>query len=236
VPSDNPEIIDRTAQPVARRRVAIVEDDTRYLASLELLLRHSGRFESVAPFSNPLAYLERLQRTGAGSFGGGWDLVVMDIQMPQLSGIECTRRSKLIAPSLPVVVLTSFEDSATILEAICAGADGYLVKRSSRAELLDHLEMVAAGGAPLTGGVARSILELLRGARLRPRAAPALQLTERQHEVLRCLVDGLTYQGTADELDIGIETVRSHIKTLYRKLQVNSVAEAVSRALRDGLV
>ena len=137
--------------------------------------------------------------------------------------------------------MTMFEEPATILEAISAGADGYLLKRTKSRELLDQLRSIASGGAPLTSGVAKTILDLLRSSgrnRLDPAASPpgGLNLTEREHEVLRCLVNGCSYQETADELGITIHTVRFHIKGIYGKLQVHSVAEAVRRAVRERLV
>jgi DNA-binding NarL/FixJ family response regulator len=138
-------------------------------------------------------------------------------------------------------MLTMFEEPSTILEAISAGADGYLLKRSNSRELLDQLRSISQGGAPLTSGVARTVLDLLRSGDGRfagaEDAAPGgLSLTEREQEVLRCLVNGSSYQEAADELGVTIHTIRFHIKGVYGKLQVHSVAEAVRRAVRERLV
>jgi two-component system, NarL family, nitrate/nitrite response regulator NarL len=224
-------------------RVVTIEDDPQYRSSLELLFRHAGDFELVESFGSPAAALARLDggpaeddRTDAAA----WELVLMDVDLPGMDGIACTRRIKALLPDAAVVVLTVFEERATIVEAICAGADGYLLKRTPAAELLTQLRAIATGGAPISAGVARTVLDLVR--RLGPVPAggadgtPRFELTEREAEVLRCLVQGSSYKRTAQQLDISIDTVRSHVRSVYSKLQVHSVAEAVSRALREGIV
>jgi len=163
----------------------------------------------------------------------------MDIELPGLSGIDATRRLKQFWPELPIVVFTVFEEPRVILEAICAGADGYLLKKTSAGEILAQLRGVVAGGAPLTGGVARTILELLRatGGAASGTTVPArLDLTDREQDVLRCLTKGMSYKEAADALGIATDTVRYFIRAVYRKLRVHSVAAAVSRAIREGLV
>jgi DNA-binding NarL/FixJ family response regulator len=165
----------------------------------------------------------------------------MDLDMPGMTGIECTRRIKTRFTSVPVVVLTVFEDRTNIIEAICAGADGYLLKRTSADSLLLQLRAVLAGGSPLSAGVAKTVLDLLRHVNaMAPNHASsgssAVELTDRERAVLGCLVRGMSYKAVARSLDISIDTVRSHIRSVYGKLQVHNVAEAVSRALRNGLV
>jgi DNA-binding NarL/FixJ family response regulator len=223
-------------------RVVTVEDDSRYRASLEVLLRHSADFVLEESFAAPAAALERLASASVASGDlPAWDLVLMDLDMPGMSGVECTRRIKAVMPEVPVVVLTVFEDRATILEAICAGADGYLLKRTSGDSLLLQLRAVLAGGSPLSAAVAKTVLNVVRqvnaraSAQTRP-AAGAVELTDRERQVLACLVRGMSYKAVGRALDISIDTVRSHIRGVYGKLQVHSVAEAVGRALRDGLV
>jgi DNA-binding NarL/FixJ family response regulator len=210
-------------------RVAIAEDDRGYRESLAQLLATAG-FDVADTFGSPLPLLER-------AAGGRWDLVLMDIQMPGLGGIEATRRLKLIAPATRVVMLTVFEDAGTILEAICAGASGYLLKKSRAPELIAQVRSIVGGGVPLTAGVAQTLLDLVRRLPAAAGAAPSrLDLTPREQDVLRELVRGRSYQQVADALDVTVDTVRGYIKSLYRKLQVHSVAEAVSRALRERLV
>jgi DNA-binding NarL/FixJ family response regulator len=167
--------------------------------------------------------------------------VLMDLEMPGMNGVECTRRIKALLPDVAVVVLTVFEDRDTIVEAISAGADGYLLKRTPANQLVQQLRDVMAGGSPLSAGVARTVLELVRQLN-RPRPSRAVQgaravdLTPREAEVLGCLVQGMSYKATAAALGISIDTVRTHIRAIYGKLQVRNVADAVRRALREKLV
>lgn len=223
--------------PAAPRRVGVIEDDARYRAGLVALLRHAPDFECAAVHGSAVEALEALERHGAAAPLGACELVLMDLGLPGMGGSEATRRLKRICPALRVVVCTVFEDPDRILEAICAGADGYLLKRTPPAEMLDHLRAVFAGGAPLTAGVAATVLRLLRdpGDRAVTVNGEAPPLTLRERDVLRALVRGLAYKQVADELGLSIDTVRTHIRGIYRKLQVHSVAEAVSRAIREGL-
>lgn len=221
----------------APKRVGVVEDDARYRAGLLALLQHAPDFECSAVHGSAVEALETLERDGATAPLAGCDLVLMDLGLPGMGGSEATRRLKKIRPELRVVVCTVFEDPDRILEAICAGADGYLLKRTPPAEMLEQLRSVFAGGAPLTAGVAATVLRLLRDpadrvAPARPDEAP---LTVRERDVLRALVRGLAYKQVADELGLALDTVRTHVRGIYRKLQVHSVAEAVSRAIREGL-
>lgn len=217
-------------------RVVTVEDDPRYRASLETLVRHSREFELAGSFGAPDQALTVL--AGAAERGGeAPDLILMDLELPGMTGIECTRRIKALFPEVAVVMLTVFEDRARLVEAITAGADGYLLKRTPAMLLLDQLRSVMAGGSPLSAGVARTVLEIVRQIGSEGGADPAdVDLTPREREVLSCLVQGMSYKAVARGLEISIDTVRSHIRAVYRKLQVNNVAEAVGRALREGLV
>jgi DNA-binding NarL/FixJ family response regulator len=221
--------------------VAIVEDDKRYRESLEMLLRHAPGFSLAASFpaARPaLAGAEAL--VGEGRLD--WEVVLMDMGLPDLSGAEATRSLKKLAPHLRVVMLTVFEEPPRILDAICSGADGYLLKKTPPQELLTQLQLVRSGGAPLTAGVASVVLGFVRGpagngGRARgDKGEEPLALTTREQGVLRALTRGLAYKQVADELEISIDTVRSHIRSIYEKLQVHSATEAVSRALRDRLV
>lgn len=228
-------------------RVVAIEDDGRYRASLEMLLRYAEDFELVRAFDaadHALAEAEALLGQGEEP---GWELVVMDLDLPRLGGVECTRRLKELLPETTIVVLTVFEDRAAVLDAICAGADGYLLKHTPADQLLAQLRAVVAGGSPLSAGVARTVLDLVRhldaadGRRIEPddgapAAAARLDLSERELEVLRCLVRGLAYKQVAAHLDISIHTVRNHIRSIYGKLRVRNVAGAVGRALKEGLV
>lgn len=220
--------------------VVTIEDDLRFRASLETLLRHSPGVRLAGSFGDPVAALAKLAASRERGETLAWDLALMDLELPRMTGIEATRVVKSELPSISVIILTVFEEPATVLEAICAGADGYLLKSTPADELLEQIQMVAAGGSPLTSGVARTVLSLVRslhGEGPESDAAPSrLDLSEREQEVLRQLVAGLSYKQVATALDISLDTVRTHVRRIYGKLQVHSVAEAVSRAIREGLV
>jgi DNA-binding NarL/FixJ family response regulator len=220
--------------------VAIIEDDPRYRSSLETLFTHAPGFSLASSFGSPRRALEEVDRLTESGEQPAWKLVLMDLELPGISGIEATRELKARLPELPIVVLTVFEDPATIVEAILAGADGYLLKKTPANELLSQLRMIAGDGAPLTAAVARTLLSLVRQSRpstsTETSEAPTrLDLTTREQEVLQCLVRGLSYKQVADHLEISVETVRTHIRAIYKKLHVHSAAEAVARALREKL-
>ena len=219
-------------------RVAAIEDNARYRASLETLLQVSPGFSLAGSFASAEVALDELDAVSRRR-SPPWDVVLMDLELPGMGGIEATRRLKQLAPGTSVVILTVFEEPATVLQAICAGADGYLLKRTPPDQLLEQLRAVRDGDAPLSAGVARTVLALVRGSPGRAgseESAPTrLDLTEREQDVLRCLVQGMSYKQAADRLDISLDTLRTHVRAVYRKLHVHSVAEAVSRAIRDGL-
>lgn len=168
-----------------------------------------------------------------------WDLVIMDLGLPDLSGIDAIRRVKQRHAGLPIVAFTVFEEPATILDAICAGADGYLLKRTSADELVTQLQAVVAGGSPLTPGVARIVLEVVRRHEtdaVAPEPDRQLAISGRERDVLRLLAEGLVHKQVADQLGISLDTVRTYVRRIYEKLQVKTVAQAVSRAIREQLI
>ena len=224
--------------------IVILEDDPRYRHSLETLFNNAPGFRLGASFGSAHGMLQELENHERAGRDPSWQLALVDIELPGTNGIEATRRLKKHLPALTVVMLTVFEDPTIILEAITAGADGYLLKKTSAPELLSQLKAIASGGSPLTPDVARTVLSLLRertpkrisGQFFRTASPTKLDLTEREHAVLQALVKGLSYKQTGLQLNISIDTVRTHIRAVYRKLQVHSVAEAVARAIREKLV
>jgi DNA-binding NarL/FixJ family response regulator len=227
-------------------RIALVEDNPRYRRGLEALFAHAGDFEVCGGFADPRVALERARQAVQEGNVSPWDLMLMDLQLPGLSGIEATGRFKELLPEVLVVVLTVFEEPETVLRAICAGADGYLLKSTPSAEILEQVRAVAAGGSTLTAGVARTVLDMMRryaaggratnGDGLAAAPPSRLGLTEREQDVLRGLVRGLSYKLVARDLGVGVETVRTHVRGIYRKLQVHTATEAVARAVRERLV
>lgn len=220
-----------------KSRIAIIEDDRRYRVSLERLIASAQDLQLAGSYGCAEDALRAATRQPAAK---PWDLVLMDLELPGMSGMDATRRLKEWWPQVQVVALTVFEEPSTVLEAICSGADGYLSKSAAGNEILDQARVVLAGGGSLSPGVARTLLELVRKPLPRPQgdaAAPSrMDLTQREQEVLRALVQGLAYKQIASTLGMSIDTVRSHVKHIYRKLQVHGVAEAVGRAIREKLI
>ncbi len=215
--------------------MAIAEDDARYRKALETLLGLAPGFAVLDSFSTGTALVDAARAAPARS--SAWDVVLMDLDLPGIGGIDATRTLKSLQPSTRVLVLTVFEEPATVLQAIRAGADGYLTKTAPGPALMEQIRAVHTGDASLTPGVARTVLELLRTQSIAPAPTPTkLDLTEREQQVLRGLVDGASYKQIAASLSISVDTVRTYIRSLYRKLQVRSATAAVSRAVREGLV
>ncbi|MFT3790521.1 MAG: response regulator transcription factor [Rudaea sp.] len=219
-------------------RVALVEDEPRYRASISTLIRHTPGFALAWAYPEAAPVLELVRKARDLGLELPWDMVLTDIGLGGMDGIELTRSLKSLRPALPVVVLSVFEEPATVFAAICAGADGYLLKSAAPGDLVKQLQLIAHGGAPLSATLAGTLMRLVRMSGSNGFAQPVphdLGLTPRQLQVLRCLVDGNSYREIAHCLDISLDTVRSHIRQIYSALQVNSVAEAVSSALRRGL-
>ena len=213
-----------------RLRVVICEDDPRYRVGLEALIESERDLALAASFPSPVPLL----RAAEAGDGAAWKLAIMDIELPGMSGIEATRRLKRALPAVPVVMLTVFEEPRLIVEAICAGADGYMLKRTPAAELVEGLRAIASGGSPLTPGVARVVLDVLRTS-ASPQAV-SIELSEQELRVLRCMARGLVYKQVAEELSISINTVRTYVRRLYKKLQTHTASEAVTKALRARLI
>ena len=159
------------------------------------------------------------------------DVVLMDIALPGISGIECTRLLKAQNPEVDILMLTVHSDDQSVFQSLQAGACGYLTKNTSPEKLLDAIREANSGGAPMTSNIARMVVDSFNNFR-----RPSPELTRREKEVLEQLCHGKSYKMIADALFISEDTVRHHLKNIYKKLQVNSKSEAVIRALRDRLV
>jgi DNA-binding NarL/FixJ family response regulator len=161
-------------------------------------------------------------------------VILMDIGLPGISGIEGVQRVKAQLPATDVLMLTVFEDEKKIYDSICAGASGYLLKRTSPSKILEAIQEINDGGAPMTATIARKVLNAFQSSP--PPASADYQLTDRELDVLGGLVRGLSYKMIADQCEISIDTVRSHIRHIYEKLQVNSKAQAITLAMKNRLV
>ena len=209
--------------------IAIVEDHADLRNSLQLILNTTPGFSCEDAYECCEDLLEELQD---GDIAPG--VILMDIGLPGISGIEGVRRVKAIDPDIGILMLTIYEDDANVFQAICAGAAGYLLKKSSPVEILQAIEQVVSGGVPMTASIARQVMDMFRDFAPKPQKCP--NLTPREYEVLKALVDGLDYKQIAAQLFISLDTVRNHIRHIYEKLQVHSKSEAVAKALKQRLV
>lgn len=160
------------------------------------------------------------------------DVILMDIDMPGTSGIDGVRIAKIVKPQVCILMFTVFDDDKKIFDAICAGADGYLLKKTKPEKIAEALKDTLNGGAPISPSIAKKVLNFFPKI-LKPDTEP---LTEKETMVLKHLVDGKSYKQVAAEMKITLETVRSHIKNIYRKLHVNSMSQAVAKAINQKLI
>jgi DNA-binding NarL/FixJ family response regulator len=203
--------------------VSIVEDNEQLRGTLARLINREEGFRCLSQYETAEAALEALPKDKP-------DVVLMDINLPGMNGVECVRRLKQIAPETLVMMLTAYEDTENIFAALAAGASGYLLKRAPRAELLDALREVCRGGSPMTTHIARKVVQSFQKAGVSPQ--PTENLSQREQEVLDCLSQGFLYKEIAEKLGISYETVHTYIRRIYEKLQVRTRTEAVAKFLR----
>jgi DNA-binding NarL/FixJ family response regulator len=213
-------------------RVAIVEDQNEIREGLRLLIDDADGYSSPDAFGSAEEILRRLPAGTPKSILP--NVVLMDIGLPGASGIEATQQLKERFPELVIVVLTVYEDDDRIFEAICAGASGYLLKKTPATRLLEGIQEAATGGAPMSPEVATRVIQLFR--RFRPAAPATHGLTPHEVRLLRLLVDGHNYKTAAGELGVSVNTIAFHMKHIYEKLHVHSKSEAVSKALRTRIL
>ena len=203
----------------------ICEDNNDYRESLVAFLDEDPDLICCGAFSNAENILDIISTHQP-------EIVLMDIDMPRKNGIEALKEIKQSAPAIEIIMLTIFEDRENVFEAICAGASGYLLKNSSPEVISASIKEVNKGGAAMTPVIARKTLQFFQ----KPARKNALLLTSHEQQVLKLLVDGLSYKMIAAKMNVGIDAVRFHIKKIYDKLHVHSAPEAVAKAIRDRLV
>lgn len=204
----------------AVRRVAIVEDDNGLRAQLEKILESAEGVRCVGAYPSAETALRNLLNVRP-------DVILMDIKLPGMSGIECVARLRDDLPATHIIMLTVYEDSERIFQALQAGADGYLVKSSPTEALLAAIEDVHQGGAPMSTNIARKVVRRFR--HFEPSADTAEGLAPREREVLDLLSSGYAYKEIADQMGISSETVRGYVKAICKKLHVKNRLEAVAR-------
>jgi len=208
-------------------RVAIVEDDESYIGVLKAVLSRNEWIQVVATYSNSVAFLNAIPQLEA-------DVVLLDINMPKVSGIDCLKQLQQFRPECRVIMLTVIDDSDVIFQAFLEGASGYLLKEASRKEITVAIEEAMAGGAPMSSSIARKVVNLLKVQepnKPAPTTAddPRHALSKREYEILQLLAEGRKYAEIAAGLSISVATVKTHISHIYEKLKVRNKVEAISR-------
>ncbi len=212
-------------------RIAIFDDNKNIRESISLLLSTVPQFEVVGSFSHVLDCVDDVRDCKP-------DIVLMDIEMPGMTGIEAVAKIKKEFPHVQVLMQTVFEDDDRVFDSICGGASGYILKNFLNTKLVDSINELQYGGSPMSPSIARKVLNKMQSvsAIIKPEEAPDYRLTAREKEVLSCLVNGLSYKMIGSDLNISYETVRSHVKKIYEKLHVASLTEVVAKAINQRIV
>jgi DNA-binding NarL/FixJ family response regulator len=212
--------------------ISIVEDNDKLRGTLAKVIGRAEGFRFVSDYATAEDALAGLPKVKP-------EVVLMDINLPGMNGVECVRKLKALLPQTQVMMLTVYEDTENIFNALAAGANGYMLKRTPTKELIEAIREVHRGGSPMTTHIARLVVQSFQ----KPVAAPAqsaggagggdlAELSEREQQVLDLLAQGLIYKEIADKLNIGYETVHTYIRRIYEKLQVRTRTEAVAKFLQ----
>ena len=209
--------------------VSIVEDSEQLRSTLARMIGRAEGFQYLGDYGTAEDAIEAIPKNAP-------NVVLMDINLPGMNGVECVRKLKQLVPTTQVVMLTAYEDTENIFNSLAAGASGYLLKRSKSAEILEAIRDVQNGGSPMTTHIARKVVQSFQASAgaVAPAAAaePSEELSPREQEVLDLLSQGFMYKEISDKLGISFETVRTYIRRIYEKLHVRTRTEAVAKALR----
>ena len=212
--------------------ISIVEDNDKLRGTLAKVIGRAEGFRFVSDYASAEEALAGLPKVKP-------EVVLMDINLPGLNGVECVRKLKALLPQTQVMMLTVYEDTENIFNALAAGANGYMLKRTPTKELIEAIREMHRGGSPMTTNIARLVVQSFQ--KTLPAPAPAAggaasgnlaELSEREQQVLDLLTQGLIYKEIADKLNIGYETVHTYIRRIYEKLQVRTRTEAVAKFLQ----
>ena len=209
-------------------RVAIFDDNTELRESLFSLIDATEGFICAGAFGNCENILQNIRDTRP-------DVILMDIEMPGISGIDAVALIKSKFPDTKILMQTIFEDDDKIFQSICNGAEGYILKNTPPEDILFSLNEIYEGGAPMSPAIAIKVLKMFKH-NLSGKINESFQLSPREKEILKCLVEGMSYKQVADACIISIETVNGHVKNIYKKLQVHSKSEAVVKAIKSRII
>jgi DNA-binding NarL/FixJ family response regulator len=206
--------------------ILLYEDNLLLSESIQTMLRLNKNIQLVGAYENPVEVNTHLQNLHP-------NLLIMDIDMPGMNGIEAVERVRKTNKDIPILMLTVFDDNQNVFDAIRAGASGYILKKHISTKLFSAIDEALEGGAPMSPSIARMVLASMQQ---RPSTENPYQLTPKENEVLTSLSKGNSYKLIADELQMSLDTVRSHIRKIYEKLHVHSQTEAVRKAIHERLV
>ncbi len=213
-----------------RTRIVVFDDNKNIRNSITLLLETDPAFEVVGSFGDATQCVERVVACKA-------DIVLMDIEMPEVNGVEAVKRIKKEIPTVQILVQTVFDDEDIIFDSIRAGASGYVLKSALTQSLIGAVHDLRSGGAPMTPWAAKKVLNMIyTNTRIIQPGSVDYKLTPKETQVLACIVKGLSYKMVGAELNITYETVRSHVKKIYEKLHVASLTEVVAKAIYEQIV
>lgn len=206
--------------------IIVYEDNELLRESIGSMLAYNSQFQVSGSYDNVLKVNEQIKALQP-------DVILMDIDMPELNGIEAVTKIRSTGWDKPILMLTVFDDNQHVFDAICAGASGYLLKKHISTKLFDAIDELQSGGAPMSPSIARMVIGSMHQ---RPAQVNPYGLTARENDVLTSLSKGNSYKLIAAEFGLSIDTVRTHIKSIYEKLQVHSQTEAVAKALNEKLI
>ena len=208
-------------------KLLLYEDNPQLREGLTMLINGSEGFDVLAAFKNCDNVIEQVTAFKP-------DVVLMDIDMPGVNGLEGLKKIRAVNNDVKILMLTVFDDNKNVFQAISSGANGYILKKTPPARLLEYITEASTGGAPMTASVATQVLKMFSS--MNNIKGDDYNLSDREKQVLQLLVEGYSYKMIASDMFIAIDTVRSHIKKIYEKLHVNSKSEAVAKAFKDKIV